>query len=283
MSSHNLPEITTSGVISALDTSQFFLPNYSEPNLSPVDQYIENNRVLNLIPLSGSYSKEMASIIILGYMSAVESYLRAVCRGVIGIDEHAQKLVEKMEITYAAAVYHDRQHLPEALFESTSLANPYNIKSILREYIGIKGNLPSDVRAVLVEFSKVCEIRHCCVHRFGKLGAKNAIRLGLSLHSSFLEKPFIISQNDLEEISHILRAVVNTINRFVYECLLERMARNQDSNGIGVYSENWTWNYNRDKRRFLRYYNLFRTTRDTVPSPQAIDIYNTYRTKFKGA
>lgn len=244
MSSNNrnsqLPPITSSAVISSIDTSKYFMSTYLEPNASPIDQYFENNKTLNLIALTGNFSNEKAAIVILGYMSAVESYLRAIFRGTIVIDEYAQKLVEKMEVPYAAALHHENNNLPEALFEGTSLANPNNIKASLREFIGIKGKLPSDVIKVLDEFAKICEIRHCCVHRFGKLGAKNAVNLGLGNHSTFLEKPLNVNQTDLEEISYILRAVVNTINRFMYESLLDRMAKNKGDQGQSLYSSNWT-------------------------------------------
>ncbi len=285
MSSSNqkfpLPPITSSAAISSIDTSKYFLSEYTEPSVSPIDQYFENNKTLNLIALHGSYTKEKAAIVILGYMSAVESYLRAVFRGTISIDEYAQKLVEKMEVTYAAALHHKNNNLPEALFEGTSLASPANIKESLRDFIGIKGHLPSDVAKVLDEFAKVCEIRHCCVHRFGKLGAKNAVNLGLGDHSTFLEKPLSVDQSGLEEISYILRAVVNTINRFMYESLLDRMATNKGDQGKALYSSNWTWKYNKDKKRFLSYYNLFRSVEDTQPSPSAKEIYDVYRNNFK--
>jgi len=276
-----LPAITSSAVISPIDTSTYFREDYSEPNYSPIDQYIENTKALNRIALSGTFSREMGAIVILGHMSAVESYLRAVLRGVITIDEVSQKLVEKSMVPYAAALHHDIRLLPEALFEGISLASTKNIKDTLKGMIGIKGSYPPDVTKVLDEFSKVCEIRHCCVHRFGKLGAKNAADLGLSDHSLYLEKPLDIQQADLEDILYILRAVVNTLNRFMYESLLARMAKNKNDLGQQPYPNSWTWDYNKDRRRFLKYYNLFYTIEDSSPSPAAKSIYDIYRGNYK--
>ena len=276
------PPITSSNVISPVDTTKLFKTDYSEPRLSPIDQYFENNKSLNLISLSPSFNQDLASIVLLGYMSAVESYLRAILRGVIIIDAYSQILVENMDIPYAAAIYHDGHLLPEALLEGISLANPNNIKDSLKSFIGLKGKWPTDVEMVLGEFSKICELRHCCVHRFGKLGTKNAVRLGLSNHYKLLEKPLYLSQSNLEDISFVLRSLVNTLNRFMYENLLDRMAKNRGDQGQKLYLESWTWNYVKDKKRFLKYYKLFSSTEDSAPSPPSKKIYDAYRKKYKG-
>lgn len=274
------PPITSSAPISQIVTKDFFRPDHKELNLSPIDQYFENNKSLNLIANREGLNREMSSIVLLGYMSAVESYLRGIFREVIGIDEHSQKLVESMDIPYAAAIYHKGHLLPDALFENSSLANPKNIKDALKDFIGIKGNPPSDVDKVLKEFSKICELRHCCVHRFGKLGARNAVRLGLSEHHKFLEMPLHINQANLENISFILRSLVNTINRFIFESLLDRMAKNTGDQGQRLYTQEWTWNYNRDRKRFLSYYTIFSSIEDSSPSPPPKTIYDVYRNNY---
>lgn len=275
------PAITSSSVVRPIDTASLFQANYSEPGLSPIDQYIENNKPLNVIAGSSGLTQEAASIVLLGYMSAVESYLRAVLRAAITIDEYSQRLVENMDICYAAAVHHQGHLMPDALFERMSLANPDNIKDAIKSFIGIKGNLPNDVKKVLDEFSKVCELRHCCVHRFGKLGAKNAVSLGMVSHNKLLEKPLHLNSSSLEDISFLLRSLVNTINRFIYESLLNRMANNRDDQGRQMYSENWTWNYTRDRKRFVAYYNIFSTKTDSPPSPDPKVIYDVYRSSYR--
>lgn len=275
------PAITSSMPVTSLDTSILFTENHADLGLSPIDQYYENNKSLNLISNSVPHTQEMTSIILLGFMSAVESYLRALFRGVIIIDTYSQKLVENMDITYAAALHHEGDRLPDALLEGISLASSDNIKHSIKQFIGIKGNLPRDVDKVLLEFSKICELRHCCVHRFGKLGAKNAVKLGLTNHSRFLDKPINLTVQHMEDISATLRSLVNTINRFIFESLLDRMARNKNDHGEPIYDIDWLWNYTKDRKRFLEYYNLFATSQDTTPSPPAKDIYDKYKQKFK--
>ncbi|MCV4861498.1 hypothetical protein OFB63_36165, partial [Escherichia coli] len=76
--------------------------------------------------------------------------------------------------------------------------------------IGMKGQRPIEMMKCSSEFMKVCELRHCCVHRFGKLGSKNAIRLGLAEHMKHLEKPIILNNDDLEQIAFIVENFIRT-------------------------------------------------------------------------
>lgn len=276
------PPITSSMAVTAVDTSALFDQAYAEPELSPIDQYFANNKPLNLISSSQSFKQDLASIVLLGYMSAVESYFRAILRGVIIIDSYSQKLVENADIPYAAAIHHQGHLLPEALLEGVSLASATKLKDTLKSLLGLKGAWPADVEKVLGEYSKICELRHCCVHRFGKLGTKNAVRLGLAEHHKLLEKPIQLTQENLEDISFVLRSVVNTINRFIFESLLDRMATNRGDQGQKLYLESWLWNYTMDRKRFLQYYNLFSSKEDTAPSPSPKSIYDAYRLKYRG-
>jgi hypothetical protein len=278
-----IPAITAAPQISTIATEPLFNSSEAERKLSPIDQYTNNNKVLNIIGLGAedTTNKELYLLVFLGYMSAVESYLRALFRGIISIDSYSQRIVAHMEITYAAAVYHEGHILPDALFEGTSLASPKNVRETIKKYIGITKNLPSDVETVLSEFDKICELRHCCIHRFGKLGAKNAVKLGIYKHKEFLENPMALKKHDLENISHFLRAFVNTLNRYLFESLLDRMAKNKGSKGEALYDQNWHWHYNKDKKRFNIYYNLFASTLDSQSSPLAKVIYDSYRKKYR--
>src|SRR5690606_25132686 len=129
--------------------------------------------------------------------------------------------------SFGAALHLDAQMLPEAVLEEYSFASAKNIKDAIRELSGIKGHLPPDVEAALLETQKICEMRHCCVHRFGKLGAKNAIKLRLGTHRSMLEKPLRLDRLALELVGASLRSFVKTINNFVFGALMERTVANR--------------------------------------------------------
>jgi hypothetical protein len=265
-----------------VDTALLFNRDHAEEDCSPIDQFIENANGLNLIfinSIDNSPVGEVGRLVLLGYMSAVESYFRALFRGLINVDEYACRKVESLDVSYGAALHHKPEILAEALFEEHSFSSSYGVKEGIRNFSGFKGDFPNDVKSALEDYKKICEIRHCCVHRFGKLGAKNAIRLGLNDHRRILEKPLLLSEEAVEDISEVLRNIVKTINNFLFRHVIERTAENkiEKETNRKFYSEDWYWNYTKDRKRFLKYYNLFKSRKDSRPSAPAKAVYDDLR------
>lgn len=266
-----------SGFTSTLDTAKYFDKTYSHGDVAPIDHFFDNADALNKLYLgSPSLSRELGTLLLLGYMSAVESYLRAITRRLINVDEVAQANAELRMVTFGAAIHHSRELLPEALLDSSSLAGEHNVLELLREILGIKGQ-HQELQNLLAQFGKVCELRHCCVHRFGLLGAKNAIALGISQHRPCLEKPLDLQVADIEEISLALRTVVKGLNNYIFRSVLDRTAKNKDEKGRRQYTKDWTWDYRKDKARFATYYKLFASENDAIPSPNIKAVYDSFR------
>lgn len=265
--------------LAPVDASELFDRRYVDLKLSPIDQFIQNTNALNRLYLgSEELPSEMGALFLLGYVSAVESYFRALFRGLINIDEFAGRLAEPLGVPFGAALHLDKKMLPEAVIEEYSFASAKNVKDAIRDLGGIKGNLPNEVEIVLREFQKVCEMRHCCVHRFGRLGAKNAIRLGLITRRDLLEKPLKLDSASLEQIGFLLRGFTKVVNNFVFASLMERSVSNRvDNQWRAPYSTEWKWEWRLDKSRFMRYYALFSSSRDAVPSPAPRDVYDSLR------
>lgn len=247
---------------SILNTSALFDTALAESDHSALDQFLIATRSLNMLLKSkAEHEVLLGHLVLLGYMSAVESYFRTLIRRVILVDETAQKQVHSLEISYAAAMHHtDPSLLPEALFEQTTFISKHNVCESLKEFLGIKGHLPQDLDAALDEFSKVCQIRHCLVHRFGKLGSRNAIALGLSAHGPFLEKPVSVGYDELQAAFVVLHQTVKIVNNYVFNAVVTRIT-------------DWKRDLRRDRSRFNRYYRIFATTTDAPPSPPLRDCY----------
>ena len=280
--------ITSVQAIPRINTSSMFHGTGPDDSASPVDQFITNTNSINKIYLrhykenanngeaddsQAAIPPELGALAVLGYMSAVESYFRALLRNLIEVDDHVRALAEPMEITFAAALYHESRLLAEALSENMSFAGEQNIADMLRKRIGIKGQLPVEIEEVLKEFRKVCEIRHCCVHRFGRLGSKNAVSLGMRDHSAILEKPFTPSLDHLQAIADLLRTFVKSVNNFVFRSLIERIGIEGGVGNDGLYDWQWTGEFDDDRERFEQYYNLFASKDDTPPSPNIETVY----------
>lgn len=270
----------------SIDTAKLFDNVFTDTHNSPIDQFLTNTNTLNVIYLNATpLTPMLATLVFMGYVSAVESYIRALIRGLINIDEEAQRIVEAKMVSFGAAIHHSKQLLPEALMEGTSLANPASIKSTLENLVGII--LPTAaLKKLLDEFNKLCHLRHCCIHRFGKLGTNNAIELGLSTHKDLLEKPIRLSKDDLDKIADTLRTFVKTVNNTTFRLILDRTVHQKKSNKLPddsspMYSKIWTWDYRKDRSRFSGYYKLFVTHVDTIPSPPINEMYQRFRNARK--
>ncbi|MBJ2137913.1 hypothetical protein JEU11_15740 [Paraglaciecola chathamensis] len=152
--------------------------------------------------------------------------------------------------------------------DESSFTGSQNIVTSFKSLLNL--NLPLDER-IKLELDKICQIRHCSVHRFGKLGAKNAMKLGISSHSSYLEKPVSLSYENLQNIAQILRTIVKHINNQAYKTVIQRTspkyAKDKKIQCI------WTTNYLDDKHQFKKYYNVFATKNESTKTPQPNIMY----------
>ncbi|HEY1054301.1 MAG TPA: hypothetical protein VGE24_04175 [Emticicia sp.] len=261
-----------------LDTKLLFDRAHKEAALSPIDRFIVNTNDLNKILFKPDpLTWEESTFLLLGYISATEGYFRSLIRKIINIDEHSLRHVEKQDISYAAALHKNTEFLPEALMENHSFSSAFGIRSALKELLDIKNQYPSAIEALFEEYKKICQIRHCCVHRYGRLGSKNAIELGFSAHNDLIEKPIKLTSNDLAEISEILRTLIKSLNNHVFQRIMERTADVDHNNKGRYYSWTWSWVYSNDKTRFKLYYDIFSTKKDAIGSPKIKAIYDSFK------
>ncbi|MBR7798887.1 hypothetical protein [Undibacterium fentianense] len=259
------------GISPCPDTVSLFDCNYSEVSTSAVDIYIENCREINkLWAGSSSVSPEFSRLLLLGYVSAVESYFRTIISTVINTDDKARADAHTYTISFGAVLFQNKQSMAEALLEGISFASEEAIRKAFLKFLAIK-DIPEDIKSLLLEFEKICHMRHCCVHRFGKLGTQNGIALGLERHKRVLEKPLTLGKDALGDIASWLMSFVKAINNFMFRTLLDRS--NSDKN---PYKINWTWNYSKDRAIFLRFYKMFASIKDGTPSPSINELYQRF-------
>lgn len=89
---------------------------------------------------------------------------------------------------YGVVISYDRSLMFEVILESYFFVSKFNIVDLLREILGIKGKLDNSVEEVLNEYEKVCYFCYCLVYRYGKLGIRNVIELGLDCYKNCIEK-----------------------------------------------------------------------------------------------
>jgi hypothetical protein len=207
-------------------------------------------------------------------MSAIESYVRALITGLVNVDAVSRRQAGTKLISFAIATSHPNPTLlPEALMENMAFSSAGLIEKALKEIVGLT-KLSEDLKATLAEFEKLCQVRHCCVHRFGKLGSQNAMELGFEHHRHAIEYPFTPSPADIERIADVLQGTVRTLNNFIFREVIDRTSEFEfrtDAPWV------WTWHFGRDRRRFQAYYELFALTRVQPSSPNIKAVYDSFR------
>jgi hypothetical protein len=252
-----------------LDTQNLFDKNYCEPpGISALKMFSQKTIPLNV--LAEEERPELLNLLVLGYVSAVESYLREIIRKLVYYDSPSKKQCEDKSITYGAAITYKEKMLPEALLENISFASKEKIKESIKNFLGIilKPDEDRDLENILEDFSKVCQLRHCIVHRFGHLGSKNAIEFGLDQHEECLGKPVKLNFQTLQEIFLICNNIVKILNNFLFRKVLIRTVEGNHYN--------WSWNFETDKKEFKKYFEVF-----SANEPQ-VSIKDAYEA-FKGA
>lgn len=262
----------------------FFNQNYEEPNKSPIDNYFEKTDDLNKLlnyhdftviktpPTSNFQSQTLHNLILLGYVSAVESFFRELIRKLIVLDNHSSKHCEKHSLKYGASLLHTKELMPEALLEGVSFASNTNISNSLKDFLDIKNIYnDSNIKDATDKFQDICQLRHILIHRYGKLGIENLIKLRDHLIEDCLEKPLELNGAKLYKINVICNNLILEINQFIFNKTLERTAHPS--------SDVWQWDYRKDKKKFLKYFSTFHSTSNPPLSGarSPIEVYEDLR------
>ena len=259
-----------------IDTKSCFDVSHINSSSPPIDHFFETERELIRLctPQQIKDTPIIGGLTLLGSFSAVESFLREMIRKIISVDEFSQKVCEGQPLTYGAARIHDIQMMPEAILENYSFVSVTSIKKALTEMIGVKkGNYTKTIRHLFREFSKVCQMRHCVVHRGGRLGTQNAITLGLETHKNRIEKPLKLTYANIQEILQSNNNLVIGLNNFLFGFILERYQKAP---------KGWKWDLRIDKARFKNFVELFYSKIWPPAPPQTLkEIYDQYRKDYK--
>lgn len=250
-------DVTTAPISPALSTHTLFDRSYVDFKGSPIDEFTKRLRTLNaLSPMPDNFDAYLGQLVLLGAVAAVESYLRAMFRRCISLDAVCRGLAMKRDISYAAAVHLQPELLPEGLIERVSFTSQENIDRACRDLLGVVGEFPQSVKTVTADYARICHLRHCAVHRFGKLGANNAVHLGIDEHLELLEKPLLLNYVALQDAIAIATGFVRTFNSFIFNVLISRLS-----------VRTLTGTYSHDRPIFLKYYSLFQDKESSSRSP----------------
>ncbi|MGW9232844.1 hypothetical protein ACWGPT_18460 [Pseudorhizobium sp. NPDC055634] len=242
---------------------------------SPIDNFIAHTNAINklLAKIEGEPEPEVCSVVLLGYLSAVETYFRTLLSRLAHTDVVTGQMLGDKPLTYAVAISRPRESLAEALYED-SFASSKELSKRLGE-IGFK--IPQSMDQDLKEYDNICHLRHCCVHRFGYLGTKNAYELGIREHRQLIGHVFSATLPELDNIADSLQQFVKQCNNHLYKFVVDRTIDFQNRHD-NPFDWSWTWQWKADKRRFTPYYDLFALQNTKPSTPPVKEVYEAFRT-----
>ncbi len=263
-----------------LDTVKWFDAAHVPMVESPIDEFRRNIAEINKLYLRAEQRNEyvpmLGSLVYLGMVSAAEGYFRSLLRRLIRQDTACEANAATRTVTYGAAIHHEPALLPESLFEGVSLASAKNVFSELRSLCGIE--VPDSLQQLFQNFEAISQVRHCGIHRFGKLGSQQALRLGIDQHKPLLEKPLALKVEQLQEIADALQALIHAVNSLCFSEILKRThtAGPTGQSKVQLYQETWQQDWEADKARFTLYYDIFASTSKPDPSAPVKDVYDSF-------
>ncbi|EIA1304715.1 hypothetical protein K6652_004092 [Vibrio vulnificus] len=262
-------KFTLSGTRSTttIRSQSLFDLSYREPAKAPIDIYESNmlsyKKLLGcfvLDPTTGSYISlasqsneewaKLSNLLILGFISSVESYVRCLLRRLLLIDDESKGKSYSKSVTYGAAIHHNKQLLPEALMEDCSFHSAYNIKETVKSFTGVSlANLTKnpELATAFTDFDFIGQLRHCVVHRSGLFGSNNALSLGFDQYHEYLEKPIKLELSVVQEAAKACDNLVKELNDTLFSEFLNRT--------INIYD--WKGDFRSDAKYFNKYFNVF--------------------------
>lgn len=269
-----------------LDTADWFDGTYAVERQSPIDEFRANLAQINRLYLQAEgrneYTPILGSLVYLGMVSAAEGYFRSLLRRLILVDPACQHNASSRTVSYGAALHHESDLLPEALLEGMSMASTKNVASELKSLCNISqmgkdGAVPAALALLFQNFEAICQVRHCGIHRFGKLGSQQALRLGMDQHKPLLEKPLKLTVRHLQDIAEALEALVRAVNSY---CFADILKKTHTAGPTGrekkLYQTSWQLDWSGDEERFMGYYEVFASQGGPQPSAPARDLYDAF-------
>jgi len=199
-----------------------FLKNTRSPQMAPIDIFYTSLKEILSLANNTAYfnSHELTACnLVLSLIALTENFFRNLFNETLKICPSSQKVSCTNSINLGSAIWHNKTNLHRAAFEHFSFADMKKINSSFKSYLDIDAK---SLSAILVEFDKVCELRHAIVHSDRFLAGKNA--LYLEVNRTDEEIRVFIGNAEFQNIASICNNLVVSSNHLVYVELCKRWA-----------------------------------------------------------
>ncbi|WP_025116595.1 hypothetical protein [Lysinibacillus fusiformis] len=213
----NNPEITND-----LDCKQFFVQT-TPSQRNPIDQFYNvcTEYVKLTKPEIYSGYPDLSRLLLMGFVSAVEEYLRGIFSEVLSVCPMSKEHASEKMIKFGAIEYYSNSKIAIGLFDSSSFASSSEIIKRTKELLNVDVNSENSVKAALDEFEKVCHLRHCAIHGGGILNGHNAKEL--SLEKSYVNRLLRFDMTAIQECLSVCYSFVRAFNSFISKKIIGRL------------------------------------------------------------
>lgn len=219
--------VNTIGVQEKIDDIRLFLVNNRErkKKLSPIDEfYDENNRLLQLLNdepyMSGN--DMIGALLFVGIISNVENYCRDILSESIKLCPMCRKAVAPKQLSYASAVRYMSSEPERSIFEGESFCSAKEIRKAFKICFNTEIKEQDLLAALLLEYDKLCHIRHAVVHSRRRLAARNAAELGIDVCEN--SQTVRVGYAQLQQCASVCTTMVQSMNTLIFSIIAKRWA-----------------------------------------------------------
>ncbi|GAB2751073.1 hypothetical protein GCM10027039_05850 [Terrabacter koreensis] len=235
------------------DWSKCIAPAGPTIGVPPIDEFYSRHRDLRMIALgSGAQSDLQRQLLLLGYVSATELYFKRVHTVCMQMCSVTRAKAEEESIPFIALDYCDPRGLEAALTERASFTDVKVIGTFLMKYWGFNGDSNPALKAALLNYAPVCQMRHAIVHSGGHLSSRNVRHISPSGSGGAVVR---LDAPQLDQAAGSCMDVVRTVNNAIGQAMLERWIR----------CERVTADWNEDRAAYSELLNCFWSRDDAVP------------------
>ena len=233
---------------------QAYASTVARTTVAPIDHfYAQVTSILQVAtPTFLAQHASLGALFMVGFVSTTENYFRDIFARIVATCPIAQSRASDEKISLGTVVWH-KGDLPErGAFEHLSFTSAKSIQNAARAFLDYSWKDTSPSGAALIEFEKICELRHGIVHSGGILGGKNALRL--DLRRTAANASIVVNFAELQESAAVCSTLVSAANQELFSEMVQRWAL--------AWRKQASWDAKRANRRFGELWRLFHSEAD---------------------
>lgn len=192
--------------------------------ISPIDYFYNATAEILKIPpdFFTTYSKDFAGLFYVGLISATENYFRDILGYILTECPLSQAHSADERVQLGSLLWSPKDLHSRSAFEFMAFSSGKNIKDTIHKFLNYQLKNTGVAYSMVMEYDKLCELRHAIVHSGNIVAGKNAVKLDLKRSKKILRVD--ITYSSLQTAGEICTSLVQSANNELFEMMIERWA-----------------------------------------------------------